>query len=1169
MSDFVHLHVHSDYSLLDGAATIDALVEQASQQGMAHLALTDHGNMFGAVLFHNRCREAGINPIVGSEFYVAGGSRHDRGAGSSPPVAADVEQEAAAAAASSSALTTVTVGGSKPPRAFHMGLVARDEAGYRNLLKLSSIGYTEGFYYRPRIDDEVLANHAAGLIGFSGCMSAKIPTLLLDGQPQQARELAGRYQDIFGPGNFYLELQDHGLQDQQRLNAELVRLSGELAIPLVASNDVHYAQREDARAQDVLICVGTGKRLSDRDRLRFDGSEFYFKTAAEMEQIFADYPQAIVNTRALAERCELQIPQPGPMLPTYEVPGGHTQDSYLREVAWEGVRRRYPTIDGEIQERVDHELDVIINCGYSGYFLIVHDFVRFARQRGIPVGPGRGSGAASVVAYGLGITDIDPFRFGLLFERFLNTERVSMPDFDIDFCYERRSEVIEYVTRKYGSDHVAQIITFGSLKARAVIRDVARVLEIPYADADAIAKLVPAGPKSDLGAALRQEADLRAVRERGPAYRELIDTSLKLEGLSRHASTHAAGIVISRDPLLESVPLYRDAHTGAISTQYTGEDVLQGVGLVKMDFLGLKTLTLIENTVRLIREQGGEIDLQRLADEDEATYEMLGSGRAACVFQFESSGMKALLTRAKPRRIADLMALTSLFRPGPMQFIDRYVDVRNGTQHTSYPLPELREILEETHGVIVYQEQVMKIAQVVAGFSLGQADILRRAMGKKKVKEMEEQRERFVAGAQQKGHSKNVAVGIFEVMVPFAEYGFAKPHAAAYSVLSYHTAYLKAHHPAAFMAANLTNEIDNIDKLAEYIAEARSMELEVLAPDVNVSQAEFTVRGGAIVCGLRGIRNVGASAVEEIVDRRTEGGPFNDINDFLERVDLKQVNRKVVESLVQVGAFDATQHNRATLMDNLERLLERVAAEKASRMHGQGSLFDDDDLPRRVAIEPLDDWSTSEKLRYEREALGIFFSGHPLDDHAELIERKSTLRLADVERHCKPGAKSDRTFTVIGVVSEIREIQTRTGRQMAFANLEDTTATVEMVLFSDPFSAARNLLENGGVIAATVTIDRTRGEPKLLVESVCPPSEAPDRQAKELHVRLGNGASEDQLVAMRDRMIAAPGRLHLFIHCHLDDREVVVEASPHLTVDGAELVGGLREMPEVAEAWTE
>jgi DNA polymerase-3 subunit alpha len=1169
MSDFVHLHVHSDYSLLDGAATIDSLVERAVAEGMQHLALTDHGNMFGAVVFHNRCRELGINPIIGSEFYFAGGSRHDRGG-----VAAGATRQAAASAAATDGRsgangTKAAPPGSKPPRAFHMGIVARNESGYRNLLHLSSTGYTEGFYYRPRIDDEVLAEHADGLIGFSGCLSAKIPSLLLDDQQREAQQLAGRYQEIFGPGNFYLELQDHGLSQQQRLNPMLVKLSRDLSIPLVASNDVHYTERGDARAQDILICVGTGKRMSDRDRLRFDSSEFYFKTSAEMEQLFAELPEAITGTRELAERCELHIPQPGPQLPDYEVPAGQTQDSYLRQVALEGLQRRYAEVTPEIRQRLDHELDVIIACGYSGYFLIVYDFVKFARGQHIPVGPGRGSGAGSVVAYSLRITDVDPLRFGLLFERFLNTERVSMPDFDIDFCYERRSEVIAYVTRKYGSDRVAQIITFGSLKARAVIRDVARVLEIPYAEADAIAKLIPAGPKSDLSAALAQEAGLREIRDRGGAYADLIENSLKLEGLSRHASTHAAGIVIGRDPLIRSVPLYRDTHTGAVSTQYTGEDVLQGIGLVKMDFLGLKTLTLIQNAARLIREGGGSIELDEIPDEDPATYAILGEGKAACVFQFESSGMRTLLTRAKPRRIQDLMALTSLYRPGPMQFIDRYVDVRTGKQHTSYPLPELREILEETHGVIVYQEQVMKIAQVVAGFSLGQADILRRAMGKKKPKEMEEQRARFLAGAAEKGHSNNVAAGIFEMVAPFAEYGFPKPHAAAYSVLSYQTAYLKAHYPAEFMASNLTNEIDTIDKLAEYIAEARSMGLQVLAPDINLSDGEFNVRGETIVCGLRGIRNVGGAAVAEIVSRRQEVDPYRDLIDFLERVDLKIVNRKVVEALVQVGAFDSSPHNRATLMASLERLLEWVSAEKASKKYGQGSLFDDDDVPRRLTIDEIDDWPMREKLRVEREALGIFFSGHPLDEFSDMIARKSSLRLSEIERHSRPGAKGERKFTVIGVVSEIREIQTRTGRQMAFGSLEDASASIEMVLFSDPFSAARNLLENGAVIAATGSIDRSRGEAKLLVDSVCLPDDAPERVAKALHLRLSNGASEDQLVALRDRMIAAPGKLNLFLHCHRDGREIVVEASPHLTVDGGDLVERLRAVAEVAEAWTE
>ena len=890
MSGFVHLHVHSDYSLLDGAASIDALVDKAAANGMSHLALTDHGSMFGAVAFHNACRARGINPLIGSECYFTGGSRHDR----------------------------APVDGGPAPRTFHMGLLARNETGYRNLMQLSTIGYTEGFYYRPRIDDEVLAAHADGLIGFSGCMAARIPSLILGEKTAAATDLAVRYRDLFGTGHFYLELQNHGLKEQTTINQALLEMARHTGIPLVATNDVHYVERDDAHAQDVLICVGTGKKLNESGRLRFDGQEYYFKSEAEMQRLFDGVPEALRNTLEVAERCQLEIPQPGPRLPEYTVPQGHTQETYLHQVAAQGLAQRYATVTPELRARMEYELSVIEKMGFAGYFLIVWDFISFARSANLPVGPGRGSGAGSLVAYALRITDVDPIKYGLLFERFLNPERVSMPDFDIDFCYERRGEVIQYVAEKYGAHRVAQIITFGSLKARAVIRDVARVLEIPYAEADAIAKLVPAGPKSNLGAAVRQEAGLRAVRDRGGVYADLIDTSLRLEGLSRHASTHAAGIVIGREALTNYVPLYRDARTGAISTQYTGEDVLQGCGLVKMDFLGLKTLTVIENTVRLIRERqataaaaaanghgAAPFDLAAVPEDDPATYEMLGAGQATCVFQFESPGMRSLLTRARPQRIQDLMALTSLYRPGPMQFIDQFIEARSGRVPVSYPLPELKPVLEETYGVIVYQEQVMKIAQIVAGFSLGQADILRRAMGKKKLKEMEEQRERFISGAERMGYAKNVAAGIFEMLAPFAEYGFVKPHAAAYSVLSFQTAYLKAHYPAEFMAANLTNEMTDTDKLAEYIAAARDLGIEVLPPNINLSVGHFSVVDGRISYGLKGIKTVGAGAVAEIVAQRTGGGPYRDLIDFLERIDFAQVNRKVVETLIQVGAFDA------------------------------------------------------------------------------------------------------------------------------------------------------------------------------------------------------------------------------------------------------------------------
>jgi DNA polymerase-3 subunit alpha len=1153
MSRFVHLHVHSDYSLLDGAASIDSLVDKAVACGMSHLALTDHGAMFGAVAFHDACRARGVTPLVGSECYLSRGSRHDRGAGHGSHE------------------------GERASRSFHMGLLARNETGYRNLMQLSTIGYTEGFYYRPRIDEEVLARHADGLIGFSGCLSAKIPWLIGEERIAEATDLAVTYRDMFGPGNFYLELQDHGLDKQQALNRALIEVAKRTEIPLVATNDVHYASRDDAHAQDVLICIGTGKRLSDADRLRFDSREFYFKEEAEMLRLFDGVPEAVHNTLQVAERCELEIPRPGPLMPDYEVPDGHTQESFLRHISERGLAERYDAVTPELRARLDYELGVIETMGYAGYFLIVWDFIAFARRRKLPVGPGRGSGAASLVAYVLRITDIEPFTYGLVFERFLNPERVSMPDFDIDFCYERRGEVISYVAEKYGSDRVAQIITFGTLKARAVIRDVARVLDIPYAEADAVAKLVPGGPKSNLKAAIEQEPGLHAVRERGGAYSDLLDISLKLEGLSRHASTHAAGIVIGREALTNYVPLYRDTRSGAISTQYTGEDILQGCGLVKMDFLGLKTLTVIENTVRLIRAGQAPdetpFDLAAIPEDDAKTYQMLGEGKATCVFQFESPGMRGLLTRARPQRIQDLMALTSLYRPGPMQFMDQFIEAKAGRRPVQYPLPELQTVLEETYGVIIYQEQVMKIAQIVAGYSLGQADILRRAMGKKKAAEMAQQRERFISGAAEKGYQKRVAADLFDMLAPFAEYGFAKPHAAAYSILSLQTAYLKAHHPAEFMAANLTNEMADTDKLADYISEARDMGLEVLPPDVNRSTGNFSVADGRIMFGLQGIKNVGSGAVAEIVAQREAAGPYTDLTEFLERVELGQVNRKVVETLVQVGAFDGLveDQDRATLTANLERLLDQVAADKESRRYGQQSLFGEDngELPR-YALEVHEPWPQREVLRMEKEALGMFFSGHPLDEYREIAKRKAAVPLADLGSWAREGAKGERKVTVIGVVGEVREIQTRGGRQMAFAALEDLSGSAELVIFADPFSASRELLDSGTVVAATGSVDRSRGDPKMLVDTLTEPQQLPDRVARTLHLRLDSSVSDDRLLDLRERCMAERGDLELFIHCVGAEREWVIRANHILRVGGApDVLARFRELPEVNEAWTE
>ncbi|MBN2552429.1 MAG: DNA polymerase III subunit alpha, partial [Spirochaetales bacterium] len=955
MSEFVHLHTHSDFSLLDGAASIESLVGKAKALGMPALALTDHGNMFGTLKFYLECRRQGIKPIVGSEFYVAPGSRLSKS------------------------------GSEGASRYHHIVLLARDTEGYQNLLKLSTLSYIEGFYYKPRIDDELLQQHSRGLIALSGCMGGEIPRLILDGQVEAARDKSRFYGEVFGPGNFYLEVQNQGIPEQKVVLAGLADLSKRTGIPMVATNDIHYTDKEDAYAQDVLICVGTGKKVSEGKRIKFAFPEFYFKSQEEMARAVPEFPEALRNTGLIADMCNLEIPLPGPLLPHYEVPSGYTLESYLSELAHRGLAERYSNPGGQLRERLEYELSVINSMGYTGYFLIVWDFIHFARENGIPVGPGRGSGAGSLVAYALKITDIDPLKYGLLFERFLNPERISMPDFDIDFCYEGRSRVIDYVLQKYGSQRVGQIITFGTLKARAVIRDVARVLDFPYAEADVIAKRVPMGPKMNLRTAMKLDPELARMADRGENYRRLLDVSLRLEGLHRHASTHAAGIVIGQEELTHYVPLYRDPKTLTVSTQYS-MDYLEDCGLVKMDFLGLKTLTIIKNTVELLRRRGVVLDIERIPEDDEATFRLLGEGRSTCIFQFESQGMQEILRKSRPASIPDLIALNALYRPGPMEYIDQFIDAKNGKKRIQYPLPELEPILEETYGVIVYQEQVMEIARQVAGYSLGEADILRRAMGKKKVDVMARQKVKFMKGAVSRGYSGAQAEKIFELLVPFAGYGFNKSHAAAYSLLAYQTAYLKANYPAEFMAANLTNEISSTDKLSEYISEARNMGLEVLPPDINLSEQEFTVRDGKIVYGLRGIKNVGSAAVDHIVQERNAAGAFKDLLEFLKRLDMKTVNRKVVETLIRCGVFDSLGTARSVLMHNLDRIMETVNSYKEIQKYGQTTLFDSmEEEQSPLAMEPCDPWPALEKLNHEKQNLGFYFSGHPLDKYRNHI----------------------------------------------------------------------------------------------------------------------------------------------------------------------------------------
>ncbi|MFP4425384.1 MAG: DNA polymerase III subunit alpha [Spirochaetaceae bacterium] len=1135
-SSFIHLHNHSDFSLLKGASPIKGMVARAKELGMDALAITDDGNLFGALNFYMACRNAEIKPIIGCDFYLAPGDRRSRS------------------------------GLENPNRLSRLVLLAENNAGYQSLIKLSSIGYTEGFYYKPRIDDEVLCRYTEGVIALSGSLSGEIPRLILSNKLAEAEERANWYRELYGPDRFYLELCDHGIPEQKVLNKELLELSEKLGIPMVAANDTHYLRQEDANAQDILLCIGSNKKKNDAGRFRFSTDQFYLKSEEEMRGLFQEYPGAIENSRRIAEMCELEIELPGPKFPNYEIPERfETRDDYLRHLTWEGLRHRYEELSEEITGRAEKELDIIISMGFTGYFLIVWDFIKYARDNGVPVGPGRGSGAGSIVAYALQITDIDPLHYGLLFERFLNPDRVSMPDFDIDFCFERRQEVIDYVTRKYGTERVGQIITFGTLKAKAVIRDVARVLDLPYSEADQIAKLVPKDLKMTIEKALEQEPRLTELYEKGGVYRELIDVSRKLEGLHRHASTHAAGIVIGQEPLTHYVPLYRDPKTGSISTQYT-MDLLEECGLVKMDFLGLKTLTLIENTVRIIHDQGIELDIDAIPEDDGPTFKMLGEGKSAAIFQFESEGMQGILERAKPRRIEDLIALNALYRPGPMQFIDQFIDSKNGRIPISYPLPELEPVLEETYGVIVYQEQVMEIVQIVGGFSLGQADILRRAMGKKKEKEMERMRKEFLAGAKGKGFSKEQAESIFELLKPFAGYGFNKSHAAAYSVVAYKTAYLKANYPVEFMAANLTNEINNPDAFANYLAETRGMNIEVLPPDINLSRKVFSVNEGRVVFGLVGIKNVGSAAVDEIVSRREEEGPYRSVEEFLERVDLRTVNRKTVETLIQSGVFDSLRPNRAELMHNLDRLLETAAAKKEAKAFGQTSLFESngEEEFRSVALEPVEEWDQLTKLQYERENLGFYVSGHPIDAYRELWKKSVTLDMAHPER-----APSDRPIQALGLLKGVRVVNTRKGTQMAFGTIEDFRGSLEIVLFSEALELSRDLLVEEQVVGVIGTVDQRNGKHQIVVEELRPPEGLEERDATEVHIRLANFVEdEEQLYGLRAFLIENPGSAQLYIHIGAGAKECVVRASGQIMVSSRpEVLERIKTHPQVDAAW--
>ncbi|MCG8480904.1 MAG: DNA polymerase III subunit alpha [Spirochaetales bacterium] len=1136
MSRFVHLHNHSDFSLLKGASAVDALVDRAVELEMPAIALTDDGSLFGALTFYKRCRERGIKPIVGCDFFVAPQSRHRK---------------------------TGLDGANRNGRVV---LLARNQEGYRNLMRLSSIGYLEGFYYRPRIDHEVMEQYREGLVLLTGSLSGELHRLLLANRRDEARELLEWYRSVYGSEHVYLELCNHTIPEQKALNDMLVELARENDANLVAANDTHYVLREDARAQDVLLCIGSNKKRADTNRFRFSTEEFYLKSAEEMADIFSDHPAALENTLRVADLCDLEIELPGPTFPVYEIPQAYdSREAYLRHLTLQGLAERYDPVTDEMRTRAEYELDIIISMGFTGYFLIVWDFIKYARDNDIPVGPGRGSGAGSIVAYSLRITDIDPLKYGLLFERFLNPERVSMPDFDIDFCYERRGDVIDYVTERYGRDKVGQIITFGTLKTKLVIRDVARVLDLNYDEADAIAKLVPKDLKITLDKALEQEPELAALPEKGEVYAELIDISRRLEGLHRHASTHAAGIVIGERELTEYVPLYRDPKTGSISTQFT-MDLLEEAGLVKMDFLGLKTLTLLRNTEDLIRQRDEAFSIEKISETDEATFRMLGEGQSKAIFQFESSGMQDILKRAKPNRMEDLIALNALYRPGPMQFIDQFVDSKNGRTPITYPLPALESVLKETYGVIVYQEQVMEIAQIVGGFTLGKADILRRAMGKKKEKEMAKMEKEFLSGAEEQGYTKKQGREIFELLKPFAGYGFNKSHAAAYSVLAYQTAYLKANYPVEFVAANLTNEINSTDKFAEYLQEARQMGITVRPPDINKSEKYFGVVDGEIVFGLVGVKNVGAGAVDHIREVRAADGPFTSFLNFLERIDTRSVNRKVIETLAQVGAFDGLGRNRATLLANMETYFEAANHTRQNRLAGQTSLFEEtgETGEESLVIEERSEWRAAERLEFERELLGFYFSGHPLDDYRTEWKERTTVNLARLD-----GASGGETVQIVGLLRDTRTVITKKGARMAFGRLEDYRGEIELVAFPDTYAKIGDGLEVNRILGCVGSLERRNGAMQLVLDEIRPLEELDEKDAAAVHIRLvAEELDEEALYDFRGDLNDFRGGSDVYLHIGQNGHETVIRASAQLRVSSRKAsLDGIERHPLVSEVW--
>lgn len=1094
--EFAHLHVHTEYSLLDGSNKINEYVARVKELGMNSAAITDHGVMFGCIDFYKAAKAAGIKPIMGCEVYVAPGSRFDKEAGHAED------------------------------KYYHLVLLAENQQGYENLMKIVSKGFIDGFYYKPRVDLELLAQYHQGIIALSACLAGEVARYITRGLYEEAKKAALRYEEIFGKGNFFLELQDHGIPQQQTVNSQLLRMHQETGIDLVATNDIHYTYSTDAQAHDILLCVQTGKRLQDEDRMRYEGGQYYVKSPQEMAELFSYAPEAIANTQKIADRCNVEIEFGVTKLPKFDVPAPYTSWEYLNKLCYEGLEERYSENLDALKERLEYELNVIKTMGYVDYFLIVWDFIKFARDHDIMVGPGRGSAAGSLVSYTLGITKLDPIKYDLLFERFLNPERVSMPDIDVDFCFERRQEVIDYVVEKYGKDRVVQIVTFGTMAARGVIRDVGRVMDLPYAQCDAIAKMIPTELNITIDKALTMNPELKSLYESDETVRNLIDMSKRLEGLPRHTSMHAAGVVISQKPVDEYVPLSR-ASDGSIVTQFT-MTTLEELGLLKMDFLGLRTLTVIQNAVQLAeKNKGVKLDMDHIDQEDKKVYEMLGAGKTDGVFQLESAGMTSFMKELKPQNLEDVIAGISLYRPGPMDFIPQYIKGKNNADSVTYDCPELEPILKATYGCIVYQEQVMQIVRNLGGYTLGRSDLVRRAMSKKKASVMEKERQNFVYGNEEEGvpgciHNgipEQVANKIYDEMTDFAKYAFNKSHAAAYAVVAYQTAYLKCYYPVEFMAALMTSVIDNPSKVAEYILSSRKMGIDILPPDINKGESAFSVDGNSIRYGLSAIKSVGRPVIEGLVEERNARGPYKNLRDFIERLSGKELNKRVIENFIKAGAFDGLAGNRRQKMMVYVQILDAVNQEKKNVMAGQLSLFDiaseEDKASYEIRMPDVEEYPREAMLAFEKEVLGVYISGHPLEEYEEKWRKNISAVTTDFQPDEETGNPKvrDGAKEVVGGMITAKTIKyTKTNKVMAFLTLEDLVGTVEVVVFPRDYEKNVRLMDVDAkvFIQGRVSAEEEKAS-KLICEKIYAFEEAPRELWLQFETKEAYLAQEEQL----------------------------------------------------------